>query len=126
MKIEVNGLPKAALGGQETYFSGRYSTNALFNHYGKFYGGDNELVYIETERDDRGNLIVFSNSFSNPIVQLLASHFHRLWVVDLRYFEPIMKKNFNFTEILEEGNVRVLVLGDGIYFTQKNPYQRLR
>lgn len=126
MKIEVNGLPKAAIGGQETYFAGRYSTNALFNHYGKFYGGDNELVHIETERTDRGNLILFSNSFSNAIVQLLASHFHHLWVVDLRYFEPVMKKNFHFSEILEEGNVQVMLLGDGVFFTQKNPYQKLR
>ena len=126
MKIEVNGLPRAALGSQEAYFAGKYSTNPLFNHYGKFYGGDNELVHIETDRTDRGNLIMFSNSFANAILPLLASHYHHLWMVDFRYFEPAMKKNINFMEILEEGNVQVLIMGDGVYFTLRNPYQKLR
>ena len=126
MKIWINGLPKASIGSQEAYFAGKYSTNPLFNHYGKFYGGDNELVHIETDRTDRGNLIMFANSFSNAILPLLASHYHHLWMVDFRYFEPAMKKNINFTEILEEGNVQILLLGDGAFFMQRNPYQKLR
>lgn len=126
MKIVINGVPKASYGNQQLYFDGKYSRLEMINHYAKFYGGDTGIVHIETDRTDRGTLVVFSNSFSNPITQLLASHYHDLWVIDFRYYLAGQDKDFDFSKILEEGNVQVLLLGDGVFFSQTNPYHKLR
>ena len=125
MTISVNGVRQASYGNQEIYFAGKYSKQPKFNHYSKFYGGDYGLIHFETERTDRGNLVLFSNSFSNAINLLLASHFHHLWVIDFRYFLPEQNNSFHLPEILAQGDVQVLMLGDGLYFTQNNPYQKL-
>ena len=126
MKIEVNGVRQASYGNQETYFAGKIMKQQKFYHYAKFYGGDYGLIHFETERTDRGSLVLFSNSFSNPINLLLASHFHHLWVIDFRYFLPEQNKAFHLADILAQKDVKVLVLGDGQYFTQNKPYQKLR
>lgn len=126
MKIEVNGVRQASYGNQETYFAGKIMKQQKFNHYSKFYGGDYGLIHFETDRTDRGSLVLFSNSFSNAINLLLASHFHHLWVIDFRYFLPEQNKAFHLSDILAQKDVKVLILGDGQYFTQNKPYQKLR
>ena len=126
MKIVINGVPKASYGNQQVYFDGKYSRLEKINHYAKFYGGDTGIVHIQTDRTDRGTLVVFSNSFSNPITQLLASHYHDLWVIDFRYYLAGQDKDFSFSEILNSGDVQVLLLGDGVFFSQANPYHKLR
>ena len=123
MKIEVNGKPKTALGREEAYFDGKYVKSIMANHYAYFYGGDNALVHVQTERTDRGNLLVISNSFSNAITQLLASHYHNVWIVDQRYYEISMGKLFTIPEALTEWDVdQVLILGDGDYFSGRGIY----
>ena len=126
MKIEVNGVRQASYGNQETYFAGKIMKQQKFNHYSKFYGGDYGLIHFETDRTDRGSLVLFSNSFSNAINLLLASHFHHLWVIDFRYFLPEQNKAFHLSDILAQKDVKVLILGDGQYCTQNKPYQKLR
>ena len=125
MKVEINGSPRASYGNQETYLAGKYSRMPLANHYANFYGGDIGQLHLETDRTDRGNLLVFSNSFSNAVAMLLASHFHHTWFIDLRYYEGNMKKPFSLIDALKEWDTdRILILGDGFYFSHSNVYQK--
>ena len=125
MKIVINGVRQASYGNQDLYFAGKYTRMEKVNHYAKFYGGDYGMVHIETDQTDSGTLVMFSNSFSNAINLLLASHFHHLWIVDFRYYLAGLDPDFHLKDILAEDNVQVLVLGDGVFFTQNNPYQKL-
>ena len=125
MKVEVNGRPKASYGNQETYLAGKYSRMPLANHYANFYGGDIGQLHLETDRTDRGNLLVFSNSFSNAVAMLLASHFHNTWVIDPRHYKTSMKKPFSISNSVQEWDIdRILLLGDAHYFAQSNVYQK--
>lgn len=125
MKAEVNGVPKASYGHQETYLAGKYSRMPLANHYANFYGGDIGQLHLETGRTDRGNLLVFSNSFSNAVAMLLASHFHHTWIIDPRYYKNNTNKPFSLTDAVEEWNIdRILILGDGDYFSRSIVYQK--
>ena len=125
MTVEVNGYRKASYGNQEAYFEGRYSKMPLANHYANFYGGDSGQLHLETERTDRENLLVLSNSFSNAVAMLLASHFHNTWIIDPRYYENNLGKAFSLIEAVKKWDIdRILILGDGAYFVQNNIYQK--
>ena len=125
MKTEINGYPKSSYGNQQAYLDGKYSRMVLANHYANFYGGDIAQLRLETERTDRDNLLVFSNSFSNAVAMLLASHFHNTWFIDLRYYTDSMKKNFSLVKAVKEWDIdRVLIIGDGEYFREKYYYER--
>ena len=123
MKVELNGNPKPGYGNQEAYFEGKYSKMPLANHYNNFYGGEYGLVHVETDRTDRGNLLVFSNSMSDAIDLLLASHFHHTYFVDPRHYERALGK-LRLKDAAENwGITQVLILGDGMYFDQNYRYR---
>lgn len=125
MKVEINGRPRASYGNQETYLAGKYSRMPLANHYANFYGGDVGLLHLETDRTDRGNLLVFSNSYSNAVAMLLASHFHHAWFVDPRHYKTSMGKQFSISEAVREWDIdRILILGDAHYFAQSSVYRK--
>ncbi len=117
MKIEINGKPADRYGNQEAYFNGKYSDSTYTNHYNKFYGGEEGLIHVETDREDRGNLLVFSNSQSDALNLLLASHFHHTWIVDLKHYKDHTMRYFRLGLAGEDWKIdQVLVLGDGLYF----------
>ena len=123
MKIEIDGKPRDRYGNQEAYFSGRYSSGSHMNHYNNFYGGEVGVLHVETEKTDRGNLIVFSNSMSDALNLLLASHFHHTWIVDTRHYRG-GSGSFPLSSTVEKQGIgQVLILGDGLYFKQGERYQ---
>lgn len=123
MKVELNGHPKPKYGNQEAYFAGKISREPLANHYNNFYGGEFGLVHFETDRTDRGNLLVFSNSMSDALDMLLASHFHHTYFVDPRHYARSLGKNLVLKNAVEEWDIsQVLILGDGMYFEQTYHY----
>lgn len=123
MKIELNGNPRQKYGNQVAYFAGKYPRDPLSNHYNNFYGGEFGLVHFETDRTDRGDLLVYSNSMSDALDMLLASHFHHTYFVDPRHYQRAMGKPVCLKDAAEKWGVDyVLILGDGMYFQQKYHY----
>ena len=76
------------------YFKHKYSKKDFVNHYAQFYGGDYGEVTIATGQREKPNLLIFSNSFDNAILLLLANHFNNIYSVDLRHYEEELKKSF--------------------------------
>ena len=123
MKISINGKPANKYGNQEAYFAGRYSSSTYANHYNSFYGGEEGLIHVETGREDRGNLLVFSNSQSDAVNLLLASHFRNTWIVDLKHYKDHMHKPFHLGQAVTDWNIdQVLIIGDGMYFKAEYRY----
>ena len=123
MKVELNGHPKKQYGNQDAYFAGKYPRDLFSNHYNHFYGGEFGLVHFETDKTDRGDLLVYSNSMSDALDMLLASHFHHTYFVDPRHYQRAMGKPVCLKDAAEKWGVDyVLILGDGMYFQQKYHY----
>ena len=81
------------------------------------------MLHFQTGRTDRGNLIVFSNSMSDALNLLLASHFHHTWIVDTRHYRG-GSGSFPLSSTVEKQGIgQVLILGDGLYFKQGERYQ---
>lgn len=82
--------------------------------YGDMYGWDEpEIIFINKESQNNKKLLIYSNSFSNAINELLASHYQETYVIDGRYY-----RNKTMIEYINENNIDdVLILANNILFT---------
>ncbi|MBR0227156.1 MAG: hypothetical protein IJQ62_02280 [Clostridia bacterium] len=118
--VTANGRKKT-IGRQKEYFEGKYPTGKIAAHYATYYGGDwGELVY-DTGMEDKENLLIISNSYSHSVRELLAAHFHKTYVVDMREYENQTKKHLVIRQYLKEHDIdKVLLLGDISLFLYGN------
>lgn len=73
------------------------------NGYLAFMGGDFPYVYIKTENANGKKLMIFKESFGNPLIGLLAPHFEEIHVADIRYFRynsVNFIKQYGITDVL--------------------------
>lgn len=90
------------------------------NKYGYFLDDIHGLVEIETTAPLRKQLFVIKDSYANTLLPLLATHYEKIYVLDLRYFNG---KLFDFMQSCDEyGNMDVLVLYNCIHFLEDFEY----
>ena len=118
MKIWINQKRRKAYGRAQQYFDGEINGQYPFtNHYGEFYGGDNGLIVFSTERPEKENILILSNSFSNAVDMLIASHFNNTIVVDPRMYEDQIGKDLPLEQLARSyGITKILLLGDPDFF----------
>ena len=102
MVITVEG-GKVEYGDEESFFNGIKPDNELT--YSHFYGHDYPEIIFTTERDLRPNILVFGNSFDNPLLKMIASHYHQTYSIDLRYYKDVKKHEFNLNEYIQEHQI---------------------
>lgn len=114
MSVTIAGEPADDYGWQDAALSGQL-TDA---NYGGVYGWDNGEVILDTGTTGRGNLLMLGESYDNAILKLIASHFDRVYSVDLRSYEQDMGKPFRLAEYLREHEItKVLWIGSTTFFT---------
>ena len=114
MSVTIAGEPADDYGWQDAALSGQL-TDA---NYGGVYGWDNGEVILDTGTTGRGNLLMLGESYDNAILKLMASHFDRVYSVDLRSYEQDMGKPFRLAEYLREHQItKVLWIGSTTFFT---------
>ncbi len=75
---------------RDEYAAGNYPTTAYTDHYGTYFGSQKGLLeYICETQTDR-NILIIGDSYTRPLVALIASHYHHTFFVDLR-------QNIDFT-----------------------------
>lgn len=80
--------------------------------YGMFNGGDYPLIEYRKDAPGAGNLLIFGDSFSNSMEDLVASHFHRTYVIDLRHYAKATGKPFDMDSFVHEHGISdVLFMG---------------
>ena len=103
----INGELKP-YGDVEGYDNGKYESELLTNHYANYYGTDYAEVIYDYDKPEKENLLIISNSYSNAINEIIASHFNKTYIVDLRLYEE-----FNPNEYIKQNKIdKVLILGD--------------
>ncbi len=100
-----------------SYLEGKYSTETFANHYQLCYGGNYPLVVLETEQEDKMNLLMLCNSMGVPIAPLLAAHYNRIVCVNPRYYEGKYGKPLSLKEAVQEYDIdQLLIVGDAQFF----------
>ena len=112
------------LGGVQVSFDDREDSDDLFfpehlaelDKYPTFLDGNHGLVTIETENADAENLLMIRDSFGHCFAPFAADSFHRIVLVDLRYYRKSVQ------ELAQEMEIdRVLVLyGSDTFMTDSN------
>lgn len=107
-------------GNKDKYYNGQYLREKAANHYGIFYGGDYGEVLYDFNNQSKQNILIIANSYSNAINDLIASHFNKTFVVDLRHYKKEMKEEFNIDEYIKRNDIDILlILGDiGVYTSE--------
>ncbi len=119
----INGEEKE-YGKPELYFNVDNSNiEKAINHYGRFYGGDNAEVIYNFNNKGSSNLLIIAASFSNSINKLIASHFNKTYIIDLRHYKRTMGKEFDIKVYLKKNDIsKVLFLGSSGFFKSNEFY----
>lgn len=98
---------------EESYLKGK-------NKYGYFLDDNHAIVEIERESYSERVLFVIKDSYANTLLPLLAHHYKKVYVMDLRYFNG---KLLDFMQSCDEyGNMDVLVLYNCVHFIEDFRY----
>ena len=108
----VNGKKKQH-DGINAYLKGRYAQDTYTDHYSAFYGPNLGEVVYDTGNNDKPNILVITNSYGDPVNQLLTLHYGKVVTVNLKHYREDLNKDFDLGAYLDEYNInQVLILGD--------------
>ena len=79
----VNGKLET-YGARDQYLSGNFSKEKYFSHYEGFYGSWKKLIIYEFDNTSDRNLLLISSSHARMNQMLIASHYKKTYVLDLR------------------------------------------
>ena len=102
----------------DTLYESKYLTTK--NQYGYFLDDNHGFVEIDTDYKNGRTLFVIKDSYANSMIPLLTTHYEKIYVIDLRYFNG---KLFDFMKICEpEEGMDVLLLYNCIHFLEDFKY----
>lgn len=112
MNIYING-ELSNYGHEYDYLYKGWELKPNENYYGAVYGGNYGEVVFSTGNEDKDNLLVISSSFINPISKLIAAHFNKTHIVDVRYYNDDNDDSFDISNYIKENNIdKVIFVGD--------------
>lgn len=92
------------------------------NQYGYFLDDNHAFIEIETTYSARGRvLFLIKDSYANSLIPILAPHYEKIYVLDLRYYNGSL---FSLMEqYVTDDKVNVLVLYNNIHFLEDFSYR---
>ena len=87
--------------------------------YSYFIDGNHGLAEIVTENNNGRELFVIKDSYANTFIPLIAHHYSKVYVLDLRYFNGSL---FKFMEQYDKGDMEILVLYNCAHFVSDFQY----
>lgn len=90
------------------------------NKYGYFLDDNHAIVEIERESFSQKVLFVIKDSYANSMIPLLAHHYQKIYVMDMRYYKGNLPEFMQSCD--EYGNMDVLVLYNCVHFLEDFNY----
>ena len=89
----------------------RNTSKKYTNYYELIYGRDGVILEYNFNDSDKDNLLIIASSYSNPINELIASHFNKTYVLDLRAYRNDNNSPINLKEYIKWNKIdKVLVI----------------
>ncbi len=102
MTIYTNG-EKSSYGLAEDFFKGKKTASQLT--YSALYGDDFGETIFQTKKTERPNILVIGDSFDNPILKLIASHFHNTYSIDIRHYQEDKGEEFMINDYIRKNHI---------------------
>lgn len=77
----------------------------LYSDYEYVYGSNDYMRTYDFNQEDRPNILIFSDSYVNPLKKSLASHFNKTVIIDLRANDG----SFNLDDLIQEYNINIVL-----------------
>lgn len=106
-------------GNKENYLAGNHPESTGYNYYRDCNGVDYGIVEYDFNQPDKENLLLYVESFSNPINAFIASHYNKTYFVDYRHYQPTFGNSLDFGNFVDEHEIDD-VLFMGYYFFYAN------
>lgn len=87
--------------------------------YSYFIDGNHGLAEIETRNTNGRELFIIKDSYANTFIPLIANHYSKIYVLDLRYFNGSL---FELMKQYDKGEMEVLVLYNCAHFVSDFQY----
>lgn len=108
-------------GSKENYLNNNYKSDLYTNHYSLYYGGDFAKVEYDFNNKNKENLLILATSYSNAINDLIASHFNKTYVIDLRFYKEHYNQDLDINKFIKNNNIdKVLIMGDIYSFAKED------
>ena len=108
------------------YIQHNYVYNKNMNYYSYVYGSDRGEITFDFHQPKKENLLLLSNSFSNPVNVLIAQHFDKTYVVDLRYYKKQIGEEFKISDYIKNNKIdKVLFIMSPTFVTKNDSNQGL-
>ena len=112
----VNGKRKQH-DGMESYFLGVYKAETYTDHYDLFYGPSYGENIFDTGRTGGENVLVFVNSYADPVLELMCLHYDKIVAINLNHYKRFMGKAFDLGAYIDAYDIhKVLFLGDAALY----------
>lgn len=98
-------------GRKEDYLAGNYTEATGLNYYRDCNGVDYGIVSYDFNQPEKDNLLLYVESFSNPINAFIASHYNKTYFVDYRHYQPTHGNSLDFGNFVSEHDI------DDVLFT---------
>lgn len=104
--LYINGKKEDNYGNLEDYMTKTIAEKDEkgFDHYNHLNQSRKAVIKIDTGRNDLDNLLVISDSMSNPIRELIASHFNESVFINIDIYNREVGK-FNMNQYIKENEV---------------------
>ncbi len=83
----VNGEEMEEYGHFSEYIKDNIDNSKDFDHYNWLYESRKGEIIFDTHRDDKNNILIISDSMSNAIRDVLASHFNKSIFINLDTYQ---------------------------------------
>lgn len=99
---------KKNYGKQDYYLKLRNTKVENGDWYARFYGFDDSEIIYDYHDETKDNLLILANSYSNAVNGLIASHFNKTYIIDVRHYN-----NFDVFDYIKNNNIdKVLFIMD--------------
>jgi len=106
-------------GARDQYLSGNFPKEKYYNYYEGFYGSWKKLIVYEFDNTSDRNLLLISSSHARMNQMLIASHYKKTYVIDLRkqdaktYSIKKLVSDYQIDDVLFMGQPEVTYLSKG-------------
>lgn len=99
--LYINGKIVKEYGNYSKYVIGEIDRNVGFDHYNYLYQSRQGEILFDTHRDNHDNILIISDSYSNPIRDIIASHFNKSVFINLDTYKSDIGK-FNLDQYIDK------------------------
>lgn len=115
--VTLNHLPVAEYGNRTLYHQPVDDSDPTINHYREFFGADSAEVIYDFGQNTGINILILSDSYSNAIKPVLASHFDTAVFIDLRHYLKEFNEYFDLAAYQNLYQFDLILYIGGFYTT---------